>query len=97
MNPFNNAPFSANHAVVQRQTENLPVRREIPRLLAALNTHNVLVVVGETGSGKTTILPMEIVRASMVKGKLAVTQNKRLATQLVCFLSRCHNIWACPS
>lgn len=82
-NPYTGKPFSANYTAVRAISQSLPVSRSIPRLLSTIAKHNVVIVVGETGSGKTTQLPKSIL-PELAKGtKLALTQNRRLAAQLV--------------
>ena len=62
----------------------LPVSQRKDDLLAAIRDHQVVVVAGETGSGKTTQLPkicLELGRG--VKGMIAHTQPRRLAARTV--------------
>jgi ATP-dependent helicase HrpA len=62
----------------------LPVSTRRDDLLAAINDHQVVVVAGETGSGKTTQLPkicLELGRG--VRGAIAHTQPRRLAARTV--------------
>ncbi|MFZ0387934.1 MAG: ATP-dependent RNA helicase HrpA, partial [Solirubrobacteraceae bacterium] len=62
----------------------LPVSARREDLLAAINDHQVVVVAGETGSGKTTQLPklcLELGRG--VRGAIAHTQPRRLAARTV--------------
>ena len=62
----------------------LPVSARRQDLLAAINDHQVVVVAGETGSGKTTQLPklcLELGRG--VRGAIAHTQPRRLAARTV--------------
>ena len=62
----------------------LPVTARREDLLAALRDHQVVVVAGETGSGKTTQLPklcLELGRG--VRGTIAHTQPRRLAARTV--------------
>jgi ATP-dependent helicase HrpA len=62
----------------------LPVSARRDDLLAALRDHQVVVVAGETGSGKTTQLPkvcLELGRG--VRGAIAHTQPRRLAARTV--------------
>jgi len=64
--------------------ENLPVSQKQPELLAAIRDHQVVIVAGETGSGKTTQLPkicLELGRG--VKGLIGHTQPRRLAARTV--------------
>ena len=61
-----------------------PCRARREDLLAAIRDHQVVVVAGETGSGKTTQLPkicLELGRG--VRGMIAHTQPRRLAARTV--------------
>ncbi len=62
----------------------LPVSERRREIVAALREHQVLVVVGETGSGKTTQLPkMALLAAGDKLGKVGCTQPRRLAAVAV--------------
>ncbi len=85
--------FEKSQAEVIRRRENLPTptypeslpvseRRE--DILAALASNQVLIIAGETGSGKTTQLPklcMELGRGA--RGTIGHTQPRRLAARTV--------------
>ncbi|HTO18398.1 MAG TPA: ATP-dependent RNA helicase HrpA [Pseudomonas sp.] len=85
--------FQASCAKVQARRESVPVIRyddALPiaakrdEIKAALEQHQVLVIAGETGSGKTTQLPkicLEIGRG--VNGLIGHTQPRRLAARSV--------------
>jgi HrpA-like RNA helicase len=60
INPFTTKAYSANHFVLRKMAQNLPVSQQLPQLLSIIKQHNIVVVVGETGSGKTTQLPKAI-------------------------------------
>jgi len=58
----------------------LPVVRYRDQILEALLKHQVLVIQGETGSGKTTQLPKMILESGLAaRGTIGVTQPRRLA------------------
>ena len=62
----------------------LPISRHREEIAAALRRHQVVVVVGETGSGKTTQLPkIALEVAGNRRGKLGCTQPRRLAAVAV--------------
>ena len=64
--------------------ENLPVSQKKQDILEAVRDHQVVIVAGETGSGKTTQLPkicMELGRG--LKGLIGHTQPRRLAARTV--------------
>ncbi|HXS45416.1 MAG TPA: ATP-dependent RNA helicase HrpA, partial [Solirubrobacteraceae bacterium] len=67
-----------------RYPEALPITGRRDDLLAAIRDHQVVVVAGETGSGKTTQLPklcLELGRG--VRGAIAHTQPRRVAARTV--------------
>jgi len=62
----------------------LPVSERRDDLLAAIGDHQVVIVAGETGSGKTTQLPklcLELGRG--IRGTIAHTQPRRIAARTV--------------
>ncbi len=64
--------------------EHLPVSSERPRILEALREHQVVVIAGETGSGKTTQLPKMLLELGQHEsGLIGHTQPRRLAARSV--------------
>ncbi|GAA2368369.1 ATP-dependent RNA helicase HrpA [Streptomyces cuspidosporus] len=64
--------------------EELPVSQKKDDILAAVRDHQVVIVAGETGSGKTTQIPkicLELGRG--VKGLIGHTQPRRIAARTV--------------
>ncbi|MFJ9417073.1 ATP-dependent RNA helicase HrpA [Streptomyces sp. NPDC101227] len=64
--------------------EELPVSQKKDDILAAIRDHQVVIVAGETGSGKTTQIPkicMELGRG--VRGLIGHTQPRRIAARTV--------------
>lgn len=69
---------------VIRYPENLPVSQKKQDIADAIRDHQVVIVAGETGSGKTTQLPkicMELGRG--IRGLIGHTQPRRLAARTV--------------
>ena len=67
-----------------RYPENLPVSQKKQEIAEAIRDHQVVIVAGETGSGKTTQLPkicMELGRG--ITGLIGHTQPRRLAARTV--------------
>lgn len=70
---------------IEAVRKSLPVYALRNELLEAVADHQVLVVVGETGSGKTTQLPQFLHEAGYTKGgmKVGCTQPRRVAAMSV--------------
>ncbi|KAF9281313.1 hypothetical protein BGZ68_006724 [Mortierella alpina] len=65
--------------------ESLPMFKYRTELLEAIEEHQIMIVVGETGSGKTTQLPQYLYEAGYTKGgmKIGCTQPRRVAAMSV--------------
>ncbi|CAO3625475.1 unnamed protein product [Cunninghamella blakesleeana] len=63
---------------IQQQRESLPTFEYRQDLIDAIREHNILVIIGETGSGKTTQIPQYIYEGLDVK-RIGVTQPRRIA------------------
>jgi ATP-dependent helicase HrpA len=58
----------------------LPISSRAEEIIATIRDHQVVVIAGETGSGKTTQLPKMCLAAGLgVRGKIACTQPRRVA------------------
>ncbi len=62
----------------------LPIAREADRITALIRAHQVVVIAGETGSGKTTQLPKLCLAAGRGQaGMIGCTQPRRIAARAV--------------
>ncbi|OAA58937.1 DEAD-like helicase [Niveomyces insectorum RCEF 264] len=70
---------------IQETRKSLPIYAYRDEFLAALEHHQILVVVGETGSGKTTQLPQYLHEAGFTQNgmKVGCTQPRRVAAMSV--------------
>ncbi|CAA7026587.1 unnamed protein product [Microthlaspi erraticum] len=69
---------------LQEVRKSLPIYNYREQLLKAVEEHQVLVIVGETGSGKTTQIPQYLHEAGYTKrGKVGCTQPRRVAAMSV--------------
>ena len=86
-NPHTGRPYSPTYHVMRLRAAELPVSRRMPALLQTIRNNRVTIIVGETGSGKSTQLPkciLESMRASGVfGGDICLTQPRRLAAESV--------------
>ncbi|KAK2627836.1 hypothetical protein QTJ16_002482 [Diplocarpon rosae] len=85
-NPFNNAPLSSQYFNILKTRRDLPVHKQRQEFLDMFHKTQILVFVGETGSGKTTQIPQFVLFDDLphFNGKLvACTQPRRVAAMSV--------------
>ncbi|BFG21015.1 hypothetical protein CerSpe_072890 [Prunus speciosa] len=69
---------------IQEQRQSLPIYKLKKELIAAVHENQVLVVIGETGSGKTTQVMQYLAEAGYTTmGKIGCTQPRRVAAMSV--------------
>ena len=69
---------------VPRINLDLPIAERAEEIVSLLKAHQVLVIAGETGSGKTTQLPKLAMAAGLgIAGRIGHTQPRRLAARAV--------------
>jgi pre-mRNA-splicing factor ATP-dependent RNA helicase DHX15/PRP43 len=86
LNPFTGLPFTPRYYELFRKRSTLPVWEYKERFVDMVTKHQTIVLVGETGSGKTTQIPqwcLEWVRARNPKKGVACTQPRRVAAMSV--------------
>ncbi|KAI7906044.1 P-loop containing nucleoside triphosphate hydrolase protein [Cokeromyces recurvatus] len=86
VNPFTNKPFSAKYQKILESRRKLPVHAQRQEFLDMVHKNQFVVLVGETGSGKTTQIPQFLVYDELphLKGKMiACTQPRRVAAMSV--------------
>jgi ATP-dependent helicase HrpA len=64
--------------------ESLPIAGRVPELIEAITNHQVVIVAGETGSGKSTQIPKLCIEAGRgIDGLIGHTQPRRVAARTV--------------
>ncbi|EAN99926.1 ATP-dependent RNA helicase, putative [Trypanosoma cruzi] len=82
INPFTNKPFSKQYYEIRALRATLPVYEKAELLKRYVRDHQVVLLVGETGSGKTTQVPQFIAEMGYA-GIIACTQPRRIAATSV--------------
>ncbi|KIM87769.1 hypothetical protein PILCRDRAFT_814484 [Piloderma croceum F 1598] len=86
MNPFTKQPHSAQYKKILAGRKKLPVFAQMAEFYKMFSNNQIIVMVGETGSGKTTQIPQFVAYSDLphTKGKLvACTQPRRVAAMSV--------------
>ena len=63
LNPLTSKPFSERFFTLLGQRKKLPAWEAKEHLLQLLKTHQIVILQGETGSGKTTQIPQFLIEA----------------------------------
>lgn len=85
-NPFTGKPFSQRYVSILKTRKGLPVHAQREEFLQLYQKSQILVFVGETGSGKTTQIPQFVLFDDLPQqdGKIvACTQPRRVAAMSV--------------
>lgn len=85
-NPFNGRPLSQSYLSILKARRNLPVHAQRDEFLRMYQQSQILVFVGETGSGKTTQIPQFVLfddQPHIHKKVVACTQPRRVAAMSV--------------
>ncbi|KAJ3681815.1 hypothetical protein LUZ60_014388 [Juncus effusus] len=85
VNPWTGRPYSARYFEILEKRRTLPVWQQKEEFLQVLRTNQTIVLVGETGSGKTTQIPQFVLEANdlVKKSMVACTQPRRVAAMSV--------------
>ena len=83
INRYTGKVFSPNHALLCATRAGLPVFKDKAGIEADIAGHKCLLVLAQTGSGKTTQIPQFVLEMTAEGKMVACTQPKRLSTQRV--------------
>lgn len=62
-------------------TPDLPIQEAIPALIDALRARGRAVLQAPPGAGKTTVVPLEMLRAGLTEGRILMLEPRRLAAR----------------
>lgn len=86
LNPFTGEPFSEKYVSILKVRRGLPVHSQRDEFLKIYQQNQIMVFVGETGSGKTTQIPQFVLFDEMphlLGSQVACTQPRRVAAMSV--------------
>ncbi|KAL5209373.1 hypothetical protein ABZP36_004996 [Zizania latifolia] len=85
INRWTGRPYSARYLEILEKRRTLPVWQQKDEFLTALRGNQTLILVGETGSGKTTQIPQFVLEAEGLgnRAMVACTQPRRVAAMSV--------------
>lgn len=85
INPWTGRPYSANYYNILASRQQLPVYEFKESLLEKVQSNQVVIIEGETGSGKTTQIPQFLLSILAKPGEkcIACTQPRRVAAMSI--------------
>ncbi|PIN16752.1 DEAH-box RNA helicase [Handroanthus impetiginosus] len=85
INQGTKSDFIPRRQKIEQHRKNLPIAAVEKRLLEEVSNNDVLIIVGETGSGKTTQLPQYLFNGGFCRngGIIGITQPRRVAAVTV--------------
>ncbi|CAK9202260.1 unnamed protein product [Sphagnum troendelagicum] len=85
LNPYTNKPYSTRYYEILERRRELPVWQQKQEFLDTLAKNQTMILVGETGSGKTTQIPQFVSEAGYTSSRkqVACTQPRRVAAMSV--------------
>ncbi|KAJ7559137.1 hypothetical protein O6H91_04G072000 [Diphasiastrum complanatum] len=85
LNPYTSRPYSQRFYEILEKRKTLPVWQQKQEFLDTLSKNQTMILVGETGSGKTTQIPQFVVEAGYTANRkqIACTQPRRVAAMSV--------------
>eukprot|EP01083_Nonionella_stella_P066695 175857_1 len=85
MNPYTHRPYSRRYHDILKTRRTLPVWDQKPQFMKLVEENKTVVLVGETGSGKTTQIPQFLMEAGYANSgkQIACTQPRRVAAMSV--------------
>jgi pre-mRNA-splicing factor ATP-dependent RNA helicase DHX15/PRP43 len=75
-NPYTHKDYSNHYFKLLSERQNLPVYEALPQLEKLIGMHQIIILQGETGSGKTTQVPQYLAK---LHTRVACTQPRRVA------------------
>lgn len=80
-NPLTGYPYSESYRDLSRVWSKLPAYHNASDTISSINSHQVILVVSGTGSGKTVLFPKFVLHALNYEKKIAVTLPKQIITK----------------
>lgn len=79
-NPLTGEPYSENYKKLAKFWSALPAYEKAEEIIQAITDYSLILLVGQTGSGKSLIVPKLALHWTNYRGKIAMTLPKRKVT-----------------
>lgn len=83
INPLNNKPYTDDYKKLAEIWTKFPAYEKVYDIIGNIIKHQVLLIVGYTGSGKTALVPKYVLHAYNYRGRIAVTLPKQIITKSI--------------
>src|SRR3989344_5104752 len=80
-NPLTSLPYSYQYKELAQIWSKFPAYKEVDKIIQALKTNQITIIISGTGSGKTVLVPKFMLHTLNYVGKVAITLPKQILTQ----------------
>ena len=80
-NPLNNEPYSDNYKRLAQIWSKYPAYKYAQDIIQDIHDYNVILIIADTGSGKTVLVPKYALHALNYDAKIAITLPKQIITK----------------
>ena len=81
LNPLNGKPYSDKYKKLAEKWKTFPVYQKAREIIDDINNNQVLLLVSQTGSGKSVLMPKITLHTLNYNGKIAMTLPKQIITK----------------
>lgn len=78
INPLNDKPYTEDYKKLGKVWSNFPAYEKAIDIINDIRANNVILIVAQTGSGKTVLVPKYLLHALNYEGKIAITLPKQI-------------------
>jgi len=81
LNPLNDKSYSEQYKELSKKWSKLPAYKKAEDIIENIKSHQVILIISSTGSGKSVLIPKFVLHTLNYKGKIAMTLPKQITAK----------------